>query len=287
MQIDIPESPDAEGIRSKRKRRFTFKKSEKEKKTKRTLSVGGPGSSNAIKSALKHDNSDESSLSSALNWSVPYDLPGTVESDMLEYSDSYYGYGSNFSQLKAKWRSNPTIMERNENNDSISLHDVDISVDIPMTSEVAIQVGDNESVTRFPSPPTSRRVNLRLHHHHSNKAVHLSPVLVRSLPSTPQKQRRQHYVNVQMPGEDDSSPEQSMDRPRRSNGKRGKKLANITAQVLRGSDGDSPEEKVDSKNAVHTTFVSNYSRLHTQVVHRAKSHDGITADLDENYGKLL
>ena len=246
VHLDVPDSPDADEMRGKRKRRFTFKKGDKDKKTKRTVSVGAAGGTNVIKrSSLKGDNSDESSLSSALNWSVPYDLPGTVEAD--EFEDCYYSYSSsNMAQLKAKWRSNPTILERNESSDSISLHDVDISVDIPTTSEVAIQVGDNESSARFPSPPTSRRVNLRLHHHHSNKAVHLSPILVRSLPSTPQKHRRQRYINVQVPNEQDSSPEQSMQRSRKIYPRRGSKTK-ISAQMERISDheGESPEEKVN------------------------------------------
>ena len=248
VHIEVPDSPDS--IRSKRKRRFTFKKSDKEKKTKRTLSVGGPAGVNVIKrSSLKRDQSDESSLSSNLNWSVPYDLPGTVEAD--DFDDYYYGSGgSNFAQLKAKWKSNPTILERNESSDSISLHDVDISVDIPMTSEVAIQCGDNESVTRFPSPPTSRRVNLRLHHHHSSKPIHLSPKLARSLPSTPQKQRRQQYISVSVPGEqDDSSPDQSMQRSRKIYPRKGSK-SKITAQLVKIHNGDSIEEKGYSKNQV-------------------------------------
>ena len=246
VHIDQPDSPDAEGMRSKRKRRFTFKKGDKDKKAKRTVSVGAAGGTNVIKrSSLKGDNSDESSLSSTLNWSVPYDLPGTVEAD--EFEDCYYSYSSSsMAQLKAKWRSNPTILERNESSDSVSLHDVDISVDIPMTSEVAIQVGDNESSARFPSPPTSRRVNLRLHHHHSNKPIHLSPVLVRSLPSTPQKHRRQRYINIQVPSEQDSSPEQSMQRSRKIYQRKGSKTK-ISAQMARISDheGESSEEKVN------------------------------------------
>ena len=255
VHIDLPDSPDVEGIRSKRKRRFIFKKGDKEKKAKRTVSVGGSGGTNVIKrSSLKGDNSDESSLSSALNWSVPYDLPGTVEAD--EFEDCYYSYSSSMAQLKAKWRSNPTILERNESSDSISLRDVDISVDIPTTSEVAIQVGDNESVTRFPSPPTSRRVNLRLHHHHSNKPVHLSPILVRSLPSTPQKHRRQRYINVQVPSEQDSSPDQSMQRSRKIYGRKGS-LTKAVAQMVRISDhdGESPEEKERKVSRFDTKFV--------------------------------
>lgn len=234
-------------MRSKRKRRFTFKKSDKDKKTKRTASVSGASATNVIKrSSLKRDNSDESSLSSALNWSVPYDLPGTVAADDF---DEYY-YDSSSSQLKAKWKSNPTILERNESSDSISLHDVDISVDIPMTSEVAIQVGDNESVARFPSPPTARRVNLRLHHHHSNKPIHLSPMLTRSLPSTPQKHRRQQYINVPVSGEqEDSSPDQSMQRSRKIYPRKSSK-STITAQLVKLHDGDSPEEKERNINQV-------------------------------------
>ena len=248
VHIDIPDSPDIDVAQSKRKRRFIFKKSsDKDKKAKRTVSVGGGGGVNIIKRRSKHDNSDESSLSSALNWSVPYDLPGTVEAE--EFDEYYYGSPtSNFAQLKAKWRSNPTIMERNESSDSLSLHDVDISVDIPSTSEVAIQVGDNESVDRFPSPPTSRRLNLRLRHHTSNNKP--SPILARSLPSTPQKQsRRQHYVHVPVSGENDSSPEQSMQRSRKVYERKGSK-PRITAQLVKISDGDSSEEREHYQNKV-------------------------------------
>lgn len=244
VHLDVPESPDADELRSKRKRRFTFKKSDKDKKAKRTTSVGIASATNVIKrSSLKRDNSDESSLSSALNWSVPYDLPGTVEADEF---DDY----SNFSQLKAKWCSNPTILERNESSDSVSLHDVDISVDIPTTSEVAVQVGDNESVTRFPSPPTSRRINLQFRHHSSNKPVHLSPVLVRSLPSTPQKYRRQHYVNIPVAEEQDSSPEQSMQRSRKIYDRKRVEAA-ISARNHLG-DGDLPKERDGNMNQVCT-----------------------------------
>ena len=62
--------------------------------------------------------------------------------DFIEF-DNY----SNFSLLKAKWRSNPTILERNESSDSVSLHDVDISVDIPTTSENDKRLGTTFAMT--------------------------------------------------------------------------------------------------------------------------------------------
>ncbi len=85
---------DAKG---KSRRRFTAKKSELEnrKRPKRTKSFGGgvalsdyfrkrkdPTSPVHKRSPVKRDSSEESSISSSLNWSVPYDLPNVVEADI-------------------------------------------------------------------------------------------------------------------------------------------------------------------------------------------------------------
>lgn len=79
--------------KSKPRRRLTAKKdSEERKRPKRTKSFGAPtglsdyfrkkreAPSPVIKrSPVKRESSEESSISSTLNWSVPYDLPSVVE----------------------------------------------------------------------------------------------------------------------------------------------------------------------------------------------------------------
>ena len=152
------------------RRRFTFKKEKEKKKPKRTISEGanvGMGISDFIGgwrrrkqsgtpisdrgSSLKRDNSSGgSSISSNLNWSIPYDLPGTVESPLrrkgrsslenLAFSDS--------SDFRERCRSTPTILERNES--TVSVSDVRISQDGPLTADVAVQV-DKDGVFKFPS----------------------------------------------------------------------------------------------------------------------------------------
>ncbi len=83
--------------KGKLRRRFTAKKgdSENRKGPKRTKSFGGgtalsdyfrkrkePTSPVHKRSPMKGDSSEESSISSSLNWSVPYDLPNVVEADL-------------------------------------------------------------------------------------------------------------------------------------------------------------------------------------------------------------
>ena len=85
------------GGKSKLRRRFTAKKDDERKRPKRTKSFGGPtghslsdyfkkrkeSSSPVIKrSPVKRESSEESSVSSSLNWSVPSDLPRLVEAEM-------------------------------------------------------------------------------------------------------------------------------------------------------------------------------------------------------------
>lgn len=179
------------------KRRFTFKKEKEKKKPKRTISEGanvGMGISDFIGgwrrrkqsgtsaspifdrgSSLKRDNSsEESSIASNLNWSIPYDLPGRVESPLrrkgraslenLAFSDS--------SDFRERCRSTPTILERNES--AVSVSDVRISQDGPLTADVAVQV-DKDGVFKFPSsfsPNGTLATNARDSH---------------SLPSTPSR----------------------------------------------------------------------------------------------------
>jgi len=126
-------------------------------------------------SSLKRDNSsEESSIASNLNWSIPYDLPGRVESPLrckgraslenLAFSDS--------SDFRERCRSTPTILERNES--AVSVSDVRISQDGPLTADVAVQV-DKDGVFKFPSsfsPNGTLAMNARDSH---------------SLPSTPSR----------------------------------------------------------------------------------------------------
>ena len=94
---DLAELTRANG-KSKLRRRFTAKKdSDERKKPKRTKSFGGPSghsladyfkkrkesSSPIIKrSPVKRESSEESSVSSSLNWSVPSDLPRLVDAEI-------------------------------------------------------------------------------------------------------------------------------------------------------------------------------------------------------------
>lgn len=136
-----------------------------------------------------NDSSGESSMSSGLNWSIPNDLPGAVAAPLDHRHHGRRGIArggrvsdSNnegmLASLRAKWRSTPTIYERKESSDSnISVSDVRILGDGPLTADVAIQVNSGGRIFKFPSPT-------------SPASPEDSDALSRSLPGTPGKTRQ-------------------------------------------------------------------------------------------------
>ena len=94
---DLAELSRVDG-KGKPRRRFTSKKADSDdrKRPKRTKSFGGAAFSDYFRkrkeptspvinkhSPVKRESSEESSISSSLNWSVPYDLPSVVEAEMV------------------------------------------------------------------------------------------------------------------------------------------------------------------------------------------------------------
>ncbi len=83
-------------VKGKPRNRFTTKKADSDdrKRPKRTKSFGGAAgfsdyfrkrkepTSPVIKHSMKRDSSEDSSIASSLNWSVPYDLPSVVEAEI-------------------------------------------------------------------------------------------------------------------------------------------------------------------------------------------------------------
>ncbi|XP_064384734.1 rap1 GTPase-activating protein 1-like isoform X3 [Halichondria panicea] len=139
-------------VKGKPRNRFTTKKADSEdrKRPKRTKSFGGAAgfsdyfrkrkepTSPVIKHSMKRDSSEDSSIASSLNWSVPYDLPSVVEAEIAAKRQH--------ERLKAEHRpspdrtkSNPTILERKESDLSIS----DVCLTLPgkpKMADAAVQV---------------------------------------------------------------------------------------------------------------------------------------------------
>lgn len=156
------------------KRRFTFRKEKEKKKAKRSVSISAgiatgrtdflnkkkrkPSASpkdQGSERPLRHDSSEESSIASGLNWSIPNDLPGAVEGagrrnmgrTLLESLTIDSG------DFRTRYHSNPTILERKESESGVSVSGVRISnEDGPMTADVAVQVARRDHVFKFPSP---------------------------------------------------------------------------------------------------------------------------------------
>lgn len=122
------------------------------------------------------DSSEESSIASGIGGSIPFDLPGAVESEgrMRIHENSL------------------VVLERS--NSAISLGDVSISLSHSNTTDVGIQCkldGLSSTMERCSSPRLSAanpEHSRRLH------SVHLpimgSPILTRSLPGTPARRRK-------------------------------------------------------------------------------------------------
>ena len=193
-----PDEDDSQG-KSKSRRRFIFKKDskdkDKKKKPKRTSSVSGPrrkiSSPFMKRSHRKRNSSDELSLSSSLNWSVPYDLPGVIEANDEFHSNDFMTN----AELRARWRSTPTILERIESDTVLSVHDVEFS--FTSTADVAVQVGHHESFERFTSPDSSPSSTVGRPRHPNHHQVNSSPIATRSHPGTPSKSHRaQSYFKI-------------------------------------------------------------------------------------------
>lgn len=193
----------------KLKRKLTFKKEkerekekEKEKgkkmKVKRTTSEGGNigvGLSNLFggrrrkkqsmtavspkfpqRWPLKEENSsEESSIASGLNWSIPCDLPGAVNApsqrvgraslENLTFSDS--------TEFREWCHSTPTILEKCES--GVSISELRMAQNGPLTADVSVQVGQQDGVFKFPS------------HISPNGFVVVNEEESLSLPTTPSK----------------------------------------------------------------------------------------------------
>lgn len=164
-------TPDlAELSRSDEKRklrgRFNSKKeigAKERKKPKRTKSVGGSSghvlseyfkrkkdsASPTKMSPMKRDSSEESNISSSLNWSVPYDLPSVVEAEM---SGKHYHKELSDNLLHPdRCHSNPTIPERKES--EVSNSDIQILIaEKPKMCDVAVQVTPYDWFNPFFNP---------------------------------------------------------------------------------------------------------------------------------------
>ncbi len=99
-------------------------------------------------------------------------------------------HGGMLASLRARWRSTPTIFERKESSDSsVSVSDVRILNDGPLTADVAIQGNAKDRVFKFPSPisPIS-----------PPEILNDRDALSRSLPGTPEKVRQARTLSSKL-----------------------------------------------------------------------------------------
>ena len=203
---------------TKLKRKLTFKKEkekqkekEKKKKVKRTTSEGGNttgvGFSNLFggrrkkkqsmttvspkfpqRWPLKQENSsEESSIASGLNWSIPCDLPGAVSApsqrvgraslDNLTFSDS--------TDFREWCHSTPTILEKCES--GVSISELRMAQNGPLTADVSVQVGQRDGVFKFPS------------HISPNGFMVVNEEESLSLPTTPSKLSGHRGIHTKLP----------------------------------------------------------------------------------------
>lgn len=193
--------------KGKFRRRFTLKKDKDEpkerKRPKRTKSVGGPSghtladyfkkrkdSTSPItkRSPVKRESSEESSISSSLNWSVPYDLPSVVEAEISAKHHHQQlkaqRYADDFHVNPTRCQSNPTILERKES--EVSVLDIHLTLkERPKMVDAAVQVTPYDWSSPFFSSPYSTS-----DHNRSAKVANTSPLNTRSLHGSPGKQRK-------------------------------------------------------------------------------------------------
>lgn len=140
--------------------------------------------------------SEDSTISS--NWNVPYELEDSEENgrslENIPFSES--------AEYRNKWRSTPTILERQEGESGISISGVRMSAHGPLTADVAIQVGSEygSPVFKFPSPTppseSSSETSEKRTMDGSSKIYDLKQVFPHSLPTTPSSSRSKRQRNV-------------------------------------------------------------------------------------------
>ncbi len=134
------------------------------------------------------DSSEESSIASGISGSVPYDLPGVVDTE-----------------------ESLTLSSIHRSTSAVSLRDVSVSVCNANTCDVGIQckIEGRVSATERCSSPRINSANSE--HSRRIHSVHLpvlgSPILSsRSLPGTPHKNRKSHPVVAGLVGDRTFSP---------------------------------------------------------------------------------
>lgn len=190
--------------KSKIKRRFTFTKGKSSSKSRRSNSeIGTPGmeftsmlfrrrkestpTPKAVTLLSKRDSSDESSVTSGLNWSIPYDLPGAVEGRMDKGSMENMMFDAD--EIRARCRSTPTIAERRESDSTISISDMRMTQNGPMTADVAVQVNTDESIFQFPD--TAAEIVASPGRAYGHQGLHNGGSTPRGLHSSPNERRSQ------------------------------------------------------------------------------------------------
>ncbi len=188
--------------KSTKGRKLPFRKQDTDKekakrKPKRTASVHGPSGYSLVDyrhknlspvnkrrhhTTTRHDSSGESSIASGMNLggSVPFDLPGTVESADKE------------NQLGILRASSTLMLEE---------IGITVSPNPPVLVDVAIQCSPGgSSFTRYHSPSssprsaTSKAEHSKRLHSVSQLITESNPLRTQSLPSTPLKKRRSFQV---------------------------------------------------------------------------------------------
>ena len=240
---DLAELSRGEG-KGRFRRRFTLKKDKDEpkerKKPKRTKSVGGPAghtladyfkkrkdSTSPVtkRSPVKRDSSEESSISSSLNWSVPYDLPSVVEAEISAKHHHQQlkaqTYADDFHVNPSRCLSNPTILERRES--EVSVSDVHLTLkERPKMVDAAVQVTPYD----WSSPFFSSSSYSTSDHH---RGVKVSPLNTRSLQGSPGKQRKSSLKYERRNGHSMSPPPVSTDR--QSQDGEGRQLENVLKSI--------------------------------------------------------
>ena len=194
------------------KRRFTFTKG---KTTKMRQSEAGNGQdfstvlfrrrkeSKTVTLLSKRDSSDDSSITSGLNWSIPYDLPGAVERGGMNRGSMENVMFMDDEDIRARCRSTPTIVERRESESGICVSDTRVSWNGITTVDVGIQVNGNEHYFQFPDVPQGSKTE-PTRSRESHKKLHKSvSVPSGSTPVIPRKGRNaRSYRPVTIPGGD-------------------------------------------------------------------------------------
>ena len=161
--LSRPFSVDADGQKGKRK--FTLGKKARKPKRRSHTTDGIKESQTVDKKSgtlpTNSDRSDEDKPSSAMNWSVPEDLPGVVagsptSSQTPSLDNMFFSLSPNSLARVDHYASNPDIMYAIDNMDPghfIIIRPQSTTGRGSVRSfEAAVQVGAKEEVQRYPSP---------------------------------------------------------------------------------------------------------------------------------------